>query len=406
MIRKDKVYTMDLQPSHISVGHAGLTYTVIECLETLYFKNLRYDKILIHHSHTLAWLWECPEYKSWISLRHPNSGLLFVEGKPGSGKSTLVRYFADNFTPPNDAIVLKFFYNTRDGEAERDHRNMLRVLLYQLLEADKLSFVHFQSIYRQRGGSKIGWCSKDMKNILRAYKTHSRPRTIYLIIDAMDESACTDRADIVQFLHGLSAPASASDSGCTVNIFLASRPINQLEVSNCFGRQSILLERMNRGDIEKYTNDLLQNEDFNSVIPEVKKEIEEYILDFSDGVFIWVYLVLKELAEEVMNGSRRSTLISFLKSLPKSLESLYECMLQRLARNKERPRADGKRILQFCLFAGLAMSLVDLEHALAIPGLAEDREPDSKFWTSEIPGDIRKMLTHCIGGFVDIKASK
>ncbi|KAH0603286.1 uncharacterized protein H6S33_007608 [Morchella sextelata] len=51
------------------------------------------------------------------------------------------------------------------------------------------------------------------------------------------------------------------------------------------------------------------------------------------------------------------------------------------------------------------MALVDLKHALGIPGLAEDKEPNYKLWTSEIPGDIRKMLTHCVGDFVDVKAS-
>ncbi|RPB12639.1 hypothetical protein P167DRAFT_150293 [Morchella conica CCBAS932] len=375
-----------------------------ECLNTLHFKNLRYDKIAVHHSDTLAWLWKSPEYKLWISFKHPDSGLLFIEGKPGSGKSTLVRYFADNFTPPSDAIVLKFFYNTRDGEHERDHRNMLRTLLYQILKADESFFIHFQSIYRREGGGRIEWCSKDMKDILRACKTHLRPRMIYLIIDAMDESACTDRTDIVQFLHVLSAPA-LNNRECMVYIFLASRPINELQSSNWSERQVIRLQEKNRGDIERYTHNLLQNKDFTSVNSEVKQEIEGYILKFSDGVFIWVCLVLKELAEEVMNDSRRSTLISFLESLPKSLESLYECMLQRLTRNKGQARIDGKRILQFCLFSGRAMALVDLKHALAIPGLAEDEEPDYKVWMSEIPGDISKTLTHCVGGFVDVKAS-
>ncbi|KAI5838329.1 hypothetical protein DFP73DRAFT_485995, partial [Morchella snyderi] len=389
-----------LPPSEILVSYDEERQ---ECLKTLYFKNLRYDKIPVHHSHTLAWLWQSDVYKSWTSLKYPDSGLLFIEGKPGSGKSTLVRYFADKFTPPSGAIVLKFFYNTRDGESERDHRNMLKTLLYQILKTDESFFIHFQPIYRREGEGRIEWRSEDMKSILLACKTHLRPRTMYLIIDAMDESACTDRVDIVKFLHELSAPALNKD-GCMVNIFLASRPINELQSSNWPGRQVILLQDMNRDDIRRYTHCLLQNQDFDSVNPEVKKEIEDYILTFSDGVFIWVYLVLKELVEEVMNDSRRSTLMPFLESLPRSLESLYECMLQRLARNKGRTRIDGKIILEFCLFSGRAMALVDLEHALAITGLAESKEQDYKLWMSEIPGDIRKTLTTCVGGFVDVKA--
>ncbi|KAI5843126.1 hypothetical protein DFP73DRAFT_467841, partial [Morchella snyderi] len=376
-----------------------------ECLDSLRFQNTRHDKIADHHSNTLAWLWKCPEYESWISVDHQDTSMLFIEGKPGSGKSTLVRYFVDQFTPPTDAIVAKFFYNARDGESETDHRNMLKAVLYQLLKEDQTFFIHFQFFYRRNGG--IGWSCKEMKDILRACKWHPRRRNIYLIIDAMDESICTDRADIVRFLHELSAPkCSVAVTGCIIKVFLASRPINEFQLSRRPWRRELLLQEINRADIETYTRSLLDDEEFNCIAAETKQEILHYILTFSAGVFLWVSLVLKALAEYAMNGMRRSEIMMFLKSLPKDLGTLYEHMLNQLASNKLEVKIDGKRTLQFCLFSHRAIELHELEHALAVLGLPEGDGIDFLSWIAHIPLAIRRYLTHCVGGFVDIKESK
>jgi len=40
-------------------------------------------------------------------------------------------------------IVAKFFCSHRDGELERDHCNMLRCILYDILKTDKSFFIHF-----------------------------------------------------------------------------------------------------------------------------------------------------------------------------------------------------------------------------------------------------------------------
>ena len=265
-----------------SLWYHGLTANT-ECLKTLRFHNTRYEKISHHQKYTFQWLYECPEYRNWLSSRA--SSLLFIEGKPGSGKSTLSRYFADHFEPPvNGAIVAKFFYSHREGELERNHKSMLQYLLNEILKKDESFFIHFQQEFRNLGSPPKAWEYQKLKRVLGACLNHPLERSIFLIIDAMDESDDRDRADIVNFLQEVSTPAEPTDKRRIVKIFLSSRPINEIHPVYISADQRIRLQEKNGGDIEKYTHNLLKKPIF-SHYSNARGEIEDYIISMQTGFF-------------------------------------------------------------------------------------------------------------------------
>ena len=374
---------------------------ISHCLKTLRFNNSRYEKISAHYEHTIECLWESPEYCAWNSS--VNSSLLFIEGKPGSGKSTLVRYFIDNLRA-DGAIVAKFFYSHRGGELARDHRKMLQSLLYDILDADKSFFIHFEQAYRNLEDAEFGWQTartwpyETLKKILRACLTHPLKRRLFLIIDAMDESDGADRADIIQFLQDLSI---STDKKCVVKVFLASRPINEFHLHHASRSHRILLQEKNRKDIEYYTHEFLQQPEFHTVRG-ITDHIKDFILKNAHGVFLWVSLVRDELIRFIRRGEAQDRILNLLKSLPRKLESYYEHMLQGLNGDDDDDTRDGIRILQFCFFSHRAVQLLELDHALAIPGQLQDRPPNS-FWEDKRPADVRYRLLHCAGNFVEIR---
>ena len=325
---------------------------------------------------------------------------MFIEGKPGSGKSTLVRYFTDNFNPGVDgAVVAKFFYSHRDGELEKTHKGMLQCLLYDILKEDESFFMHFQQAYRDLEASS-GWEYAALKAMLKSCLNHPLKRSIFLIIDAMDESNEKDRSDIVEFLWELSNPAGKR---CVIKVFLASRPINEIYHGSISIDQRIRLQDNNREDIERYTQFILRKLVFNPY-SDIRGEIQDYVVNNADGVFLWVRVVGDELEKCCRKGSPSRKVLTFLKSLPKELEGYYEHILQGLGGGDEDDRRDGTRILQFCLFSHRAIELLELCDALAIPGEILPTWPDLSSWESDRPKDIRLLLTNCAGGFVETKS--
>jgi hypothetical protein len=153
--------------------------------------------------------------------------MLVIEGKLGSGESTLARYYNDNLLHPSKGdVVAKFFYSYRNGERERNHSTMYQALLYEILLVDQTFFIHFQSPYRYLSALSneesrlITWPRHLLTQILRNCTNHPLPRTIYLLVDALDESDDDGRSDMVRFFWNLAHPEGL-DRKCMVNIFFS-----------------------------------------------------------------------------------------------------------------------------------------------------------------------------------------
>ena len=328
---------------------------------------------------------------------------MFIEGKPGSGKSTLLRYFTDNFKPPMDgAIVAKFFYSHKEEKPERSQKSMLQYLLHEILDKDESFFMHFQQEYRNLSGPEA-WEYEKLKGVLEACLDHRQKRTIFLVIDAMDESDDCYRNDTVQFLWVLSL---ATNKSCVVKILLASCPINEIHHVRIPVRQRIRLHEKNRDDIEKFTRHFLEKPIFRGCENGTREEIRNYIVDHAAGFFLWVRVVGDELENCCMRGLSLDMKLKQPEKLAMKLEDYYAKMVRELKGSCEDDARDGTRILQFCLFSHRAVELLELRDALAIPGGTSppslDLAPFS--WEEFKPGDIICRLTNCAGRFLEIKS--
>jgi hypothetical protein len=114
----------------------------------------------------------------------------------------------------------------------------------------------------------------------------------------VDESNDEDRRDILQRLVDL---CSATEIRCIVEVFIASRPVVELDnkINEC--HNVIRLEAQNAEDISNFAWSALDNPafDFTSDILDIARS---YIVEHAQGVFLWVHLVLKELLEYAEKG--------------------------------------------------------------------------------------------------------
>lgn len=81
---------------------------------------------------TCAWLLMHESYRIWLNK---SSGLLWIPGPLGAGKSTLVRYALQNLrnTVDGKEIIAAFFIHGRGSELQKSPLGLYRSLLHQVL---------------------------------------------------------------------------------------------------------------------------------------------------------------------------------------------------------------------------------------------------------------------------------
>jgi len=108
-------------------------------IDALRFDNmdLRRHTIKAAYGNTCQWFFSSKEYTKWrdnpsVTEHH---GFLWVRGKPGAGKSTLMRLAVKHADQkfPHD-LRMSFFFNAKGTLLERSVEGMFRSLLHQLLD--------------------------------------------------------------------------------------------------------------------------------------------------------------------------------------------------------------------------------------------------------------------------------
>lgn len=339
------------------------------------------------------------QYKEWSTST--SSRVLLIQGKPGSGKSTLTKYFNDNLadrgSTSNSATVARFFYSYRDGDLQRSHYNMLRTLLYEILLQDQAFFYHiFQAEYRtQRHGQVlVDWNYESLKRVFRSLRDYTLQRPLYLIIDAVDESEEEDRRNVLNMLLDLCANTKFG----VVKIFVASRPVGQLEVRQRKVNNFIRLQEETLCDISRFARSALDGLNLTTLLTQAT----DYIIGNAQGVFLWVKLVTDELVACTEEGHSEEAIFRHLKGLPTELEDFYALMFERMIKYNSYSK-DAINIFRLVLWAARPLTVDELLHAVSIADTAdfELNLPDEIF-QKRIPS--KERIIHCGGNFIEVKS--
>jgi predicted ATPase len=108
-------------------------------LDSLRFEQIdaRQMTIKTAHAKTCRWLLKSKQYLNWLDKTKlgEHHGFLWVKGKAGTGKSTLMKFaWVKARKAMKDHIVLSFFFNARGDDIERSTTGTYRSLLLQLFE--------------------------------------------------------------------------------------------------------------------------------------------------------------------------------------------------------------------------------------------------------------------------------
>jgi hypothetical protein len=397
-----------------------------ECLESLRFEAMfdRRDQITRAETGTNEWIWSCPPYVKWATEA---SGILWIQGKPGSGKSVLAKSILGRLASRSDHqpwLIANWFYHERGGKIATSHTSMLRAILYQILKQDRTVFRYYRDDYRTQD-----WLGSLPRVFSRLAEAGPDISPIMCLVDAMDESrdeslgtlndshnsqACLE--DILGlFLDITHLPASR------VKFLVLSRP--NLQVERSFRHyHMVVLEKANTKDIEMIVDSGLRalrkamtsfdSSDEGDEHPESTRRkrhqpqlhidsysskntamsarksrskrmfklsrdsegkelsaIRDYILEHARGVILWVALIINDLLRHVKKGMFTFTeLKSLLHELPLEIHGMYRRILSGLQSNSEIDQSKARRILLWVIGASETrlLELQELLDALAI----------------------------------------
>ncbi|KAI9158022.1 putative NACHT and Ankyrin domain protein [Paramyrothecium foliicola] len=301
-------------------------------LDALKYQEMdtRHNTIKAAHRKTCQWLLEQPEFAAWwdSSKRSEHHGFLWITGKPGAGKSTIMKYAFESTKKKRqkEAATLSFFFNRRGDVIEWSIAGMYRSLMSQLLQryADMQSVLDDPKYDSWATDSGNSWNIETLRDLFSSAIDKLGSRSLICFIDALDECDQRDIWEMVEHFEALGAQAVENHT----NLFIcfASRHYPHIDVSH---RIKLILEHQpgHKLDLELYVHGKLRAD-----AGPIADEVKATIIKKSDGVFMWVVLVVDILNEELRDG-RIFAVKKRLQELPPGLSDLFQDMLTRDKKN-------------------------------------------------------------------------
>ncbi|KAK8036193.1 hypothetical protein PG993_008807 [Apiospora rasikravindrae] len=285
-------------------------------------------------------------FRSWLQQ---DGGIFFIMGKPGAGKSVLMKTISDheNFhgllesaSHGSQIIVAKFFFWNAGSDHQKSFQGLVRSLLHSILsEAPDLIPAAFPKEWEEtKQFSGQSWTAHhDHKKINAAFEELLRSELLYrdrkivFLIDGLDELE-GDHHHMVERIRSWS-----TTGGANLKICVSSREWNVFTggFSDCDGLQ---LQMLTHEDMFRTARDTLAgNNDFKrlEVSAEELEVFAESLVEKAEGVFLWTTLVLRLLQDGLSDGDEMRQLQKKLEVLPTELEDLFEHMLTSIRRGDQ-----------------------------------------------------------------------
>lgn len=329
---------------------------ILDSLGFAAMQNRQEEVAQAYHT-TFEWVFEEPEKETKLLpstsfvdwLRH-GDGIYWVNGKAGSGKSTLMKYIYNNartseilsqWSGSMPVLVATFFFWNSGTREQRSQTGLLRSLLFQILHhrpalmhlifPEEHAMLQDQPSNALRDYPRHAWSLRRLQDaVRRLVDVHDLQLNICLFIDGLDEFEGNDDQNDRQYLIELFRILASSPS---IKVCLSSRPLLIFEESF---RESpgLRLQDLTSGDIRRFVTDRLSNDPRMRQIAEnessQRHDFEKEICNKAQGVFLWVKLVVRSLLDGVGNSDRLADLRARLDALPADLEELYHHMMAKI----------------------------------------------------------------------------
>ncbi|KAL2047963.1 hypothetical protein ABVK25_011134 [Lepraria finkii] len=290
--------------------------------------------------------------------------LLWLSGAPGIGKTMISSFLVEELAQlaeRSSQVTLAYYFCDDKDERRRTATAILRGLLLQLLRQRPILFKHLQTdfdISRDRLFTDFHALWRIFDSIVRDPEAGK----VYCLIDALDE--CEKESRLI-FLTGLTKIFYSQQSKNTdVKFIVTSRRENDIEESLSAACPAIRDLQVDSGrvneDLSKFidvkVDELSTKKRYQ---PKQKERIKRALTEKAGGTFLYVSLVVQDLAK-----TKIFSLVSQkLQELPSDLNKVYDRILSQIDADCEEI---AKLVLRWVAVARRPLTVDELAMARAL----------------------------------------
>ncbi|KAI0835164.1 hypothetical protein F5Y06DRAFT_276867 [Hypoxylon sp. FL0890] len=268
-------------------------------------------------------------FSDWLKS---DSSIYWISGKPGSGKSTLMKYIIENPLTKSaleiwraNPVVLSHFFWKPGSKMQNSIKGFLCSILHQALRLNTnvLDSILASFDFLLLKESDTDWSVKELKDMCFTVLSSS-PSPLCIFIDGLDEVCEEDgQLSLLKLVDDLRKLAS-------VKICVASRPEPLLQ-SALFRHQQLRLQDLTENDMREYADAHIRP----YVIQDRISRIDGYfivdsLVSKAEGVFLWLHLAAHSLIRGFENGDTIEEVRQRLDEMPSELSKLYSDMWTRM----------------------------------------------------------------------------
>lgn len=373
------------------------TSTIMSLQTALSFPemNLRSANIAVAQENTCEWVFETPGFKRWLdpACKPAHHGILWIKGKPGAGKSTIMKHILRATQKKGDTgKAVSFFFNARGQRLLRSTEGLYRALLCQVADSapvlQDMVDAEAISIFKDEG-----WPLELLKDMFRAaVRRHLYEGSLTCCVDALDECDEDEIRDMLQLFEDIGEMATLE--GLPFSVCFTSRHypsitiahVEEFSIDYLIGHQNDISEYVHRRLKLLHVGALLKED----LITDIQKR--------SSGVFLWVILVVGILNKTCDQGNTH-LLRNRLRDIPTNLQDLYNNIIQR-----EEPDENFLPIIQWMLFARRPLTAAELYFAVMTS--TDNLTETTIEWDADVVNErvLRNFITASSKGFLEVVA--
>lgn len=315
-------------------------------LDSLAFDEMedREDQIHKQYHSTFSWGFDETQtpFKTWLS---DMDGVFWISGKAGSGKSTLMKFLANHRNTDGalhhwaackgkQLVKASFYFWNAGRDMQKSQQGLLQSLVHQTFRQCPELIALATPEKRWGANDSFGRSPKpwELDELLDTIQNFVRlgdasSKAFCFFVDGLDEYT-GDHSKLIEVLGYLSESA-------WIKLCVSSRPWTVF--NNAYARyedRKLVVQDLTRPDMDVYISGMLEDDNrFKALVREDPRawRLVSEIRDRAEGVFLWVFLVVRRLLvlmEEINMGKNRlDTLESALRALPSDLERYFRHMI-------------------------------------------------------------------------------